>query len=77
VLCDAQSHELERQAGQLHARLHYGRTEDIMRFGLHEYLVEFLEHIALLGAEVNRVFLVPTYGAPAASASKQTANSVG
>ena len=61
ILCDANSRELERQAGELHARLHYGRTDDIMEFGLHEYLMEFLEHISRLGAEVSRAFLVPTY----------------
>ena len=60
-LCDDNSRELERQAGELHARLHYGRTEDIMRTGLHEYLMDFLERISGLGDEVNRVFLVPTY----------------
>ena len=40
---------------------HYARTDDIMRFGLHEYLTEFLEHISRLGNEVSKVFLVPTY----------------
>jgi len=61
ILCDDHSRELERQAGELHARLHYARTDDIMEHGLHEYLMEFLEHISRLGAEINRVFLVPSY----------------
>ena len=61
LLCDAQSRELERQAGEMHARIHYGRTDDIIDFGLHEYLTEFLEHVSRLGDEVSRVFLVPTY----------------
>ena len=60
-MCDAHSSELSRQAGELHARLHYGRTDEIIRFGLHEYLVDFLDRIAALGSEVSRVFLVPTY----------------
>ncbi len=30
-----------------------------MRFGLHEYLMDFLEHISGLGDEVSRAFLVP------------------
>jgi uncharacterized alpha-E superfamily protein len=60
TLCDEHSRELERQAGELHARLHYARTDDIMEFGLHEWLMDFLEHISRLGAEVNRAFLVPT-----------------
>ena len=38
--------ELERAAGELHAQLHYGRTDDIIEFGLHEYLMDFLEHIS-------------------------------
>jgi len=60
-LCDESSHELARQAGDLHARLHYGRTEDIMRYGLHEYLMDFLQRISALGDEVSRSFLVPSY----------------
>jgi uncharacterized alpha-E superfamily protein len=66
ILCDAQSLGLERQAGELHARLRNARTDDIMEFGLHEYLMEFLEEISRLGDEVSRVFLVPTYAPMAA-----------
>jgi uncharacterized alpha-E superfamily protein len=65
ILCDEQTREVERKAGELHARLHYGRTNDIMEFGLHEYLMEFLEHMSRLTDEVTRVFLVPTYERPA------------
>ena len=61
VLCDDNTRELKRASGELHARLHYGRTEDIMKFGLHEYLMEFLDRISGLGAEINRSFLVPAY----------------
>jgi uncharacterized alpha-E superfamily protein len=61
ILCDEHSLELTRQAGELHARLHYGRTDEIIRFGLHEYLLDFVERIAVLGNEVSRVFLVPAY----------------
>ena len=53
--------ELERLSGQLHALLHYGRTEDIIDRGLHEYLMDFLERISTLGDEISRVFLVPSY----------------
>jgi uncharacterized alpha-E superfamily protein len=60
ILCDENSRELSRQAGELHARLHFGRTDEIIHFGLHEYLVDFLERIAELGGEISRVFLVPT-----------------
>jgi uncharacterized alpha-E superfamily protein len=61
VLCDANSKEIERAAGELHAGLHYGRTDDIIDLGLHEYLMEFLDRISALGGEINRHFLVPTY----------------
>src|SRR4249920_587768 len=60
VLCDDHSRELRRQAGELYARLHYGRTEDIMRYGLHEYLMDFLQRIYVLAAEVSQRFLVPS-----------------
>jgi uncharacterized alpha-E superfamily protein len=53
--------ELERMSGQLHALLHYGRTDDIIDRGLHEYLMDFLERISTLGNEISRVFLVPSY----------------
>lgn len=59
LLCDEQSREIERMAGEMHARLHYGRTDDVMTFGLHEYLTDFLERISQLGNEVSRTFLIP------------------
>ena len=59
LLCDAHSRELERMAGEMHAKLHYGHTDDIMHFGLHEYLMEFLDRIAELADDVSKVFLVP------------------
>ena len=61
LLCDDNSRELRRQAGELHARLHYGKTEDIIRFGLHEYLMDFLQRVSSLGGEISRRFLVPAY----------------
>ena len=60
-LCDESSREAERLAGELHAQLHYGRTEQIIELGLHEYLMEFLEKLSLLTAEINHDFLVPVY----------------
>ncbi len=59
ILCDERSRELRRQAGDLHARLHFGRTDDIIRYGLHEYLMDFLQRVSRLGEEINRRFLVP------------------
>jgi len=61
VLCDQNTREIERVSGELHSRLHYGKTEEIIKFGLHEYLMEFLDRISALGNEINRTFLVPTY----------------
>jgi uncharacterized alpha-E superfamily protein len=61
ALCDVNSRELERASGELHARLHYARTEDVIKFGLHEYLMEFLDRISVLGEGINDAFLVPTY----------------
>jgi uncharacterized alpha-E superfamily protein len=61
VLCDENTREIERASGELHAKLHYGKTDDIIKFGLHEYLMAFLDRISALGGEINRTFLVPTY----------------
>ncbi len=60
-LCDDASMEAERLAGELHAQLHYGRTEPIIKGGLHEYLMAFLDKLSLLTDEINRDFLVPDY----------------
>jgi uncharacterized alpha-E superfamily protein len=61
TLCDENTRETERVSGELHSRLRYGKTDDIIKFGLHEYLMEFLDRISALGDEINRSFLVPTY----------------
>jgi uncharacterized alpha-E superfamily protein len=65
-LCDENSRELERASGELHALLHYGRTDDVIKFGLHEYLMQFLERISALGEGINNSFLVPPTEAPVA-----------
>jgi len=61
-----ESREPERLAGEVHAQLHYGRTEEIVKLGLHEYLMTFLEKVGTLTEEINRHFLVPSYGIPVA-----------
>jgi uncharacterized alpha-E superfamily protein len=61
VLCDDSSKEIRRASGELHAKLRFARTDDIIRFGLHEYLMEFLDRISELGNEINSHFLVPTF----------------
>lgn len=56
-LCAARGWECLRLAGELHARLHYGRMEDIFQQGLHEFLQEFIEDNYALGSEIQRTFL--------------------
>ena len=48
--------ESERKAGELHARLHYARIDEILDDGMHEYLLDFLERIGELGDEISRSF---------------------
>jgi uncharacterized alpha-E superfamily protein len=62
-ICDEFSLEPERLAGEIHAQLHYGRTEHIISRGLHEYLMDFLDKLSTLGEEINKHFLVPVYNA--------------
>ena len=60
-LCDSASHEPLRLAGELNAQLRDGRTEQIICFGLHEYLMEVLTRFSALNGEINKHFLVPIY----------------
>lgn len=64
-ICHRDSMEPERLAGELHAQMHYGRVEQIMHHGLHEYLEEFLERLHQLNSELNRHFLAPDFEPPA------------
>ena len=49
--------EGRRLAGEQHAELHFGRIEDAISQGLHEYLTDFLKNIALLGQEIQTDYL--------------------
>ena len=49
--------EARRLAGKKHAELHFGRIEDAFGLGLHEYLTDFLNTIALLGQEIQTDYL--------------------
>jgi uncharacterized alpha-E superfamily protein len=60
-LCGEARLEPERLAGEIHAQLHYGKTERIFQVGLHEYLMQFLDQTGALNVEINKHFLVPTY----------------
>jgi uncharacterized alpha-E superfamily protein len=53
------SHDTERFAGKMHAELQFGRIEDILEEGLHDYLIRFLERINELGNRLSSDFLVP------------------
>ncbi len=53
------STETERRVGMLCAELQYGRVEDILKSGLHQYLDRFLERINDLGNRISQDFLVP------------------
>ncbi len=56
---NSRSGETERRAGLLSAELRYGRIEDILHTGLHNYLTVFLERINDLGGRISQDFLVP------------------
>jgi len=60
-LSDSGRLEPERLAGEIHAQLHYGRSEQVFELGLHEYLMRFLDKIDALSTEINKNFLVPDY----------------
>ena len=49
--------ECRRLAGELHARLRFGKMQDIFQKGLHEFLSDFIDSNNLLGAEIQRDFL--------------------
>ncbi|HQN64180.1 MAG TPA: alpha-E domain-containing protein [Methylophilus sp.] len=55
-LCGNLGDECLRQAGELHARLHYGRMENIFQNGLHEFLDEFVTQHYALGEEISHTF---------------------
>jgi uncharacterized alpha-E superfamily protein len=59
LIANRQSGETQRQAGLLHAQLHYARVEEILEHGLHEWLTDFMDGIYLLGDGISKDFLVP------------------
>jgi uncharacterized alpha-E superfamily protein len=60
-LSDDTQLEAERMAGELHAKLHYGRIQQIFDVGLHEYLMGFLDGIGALAIEIDKEFLEPVF----------------
>lgn len=59
LVANRHSAETRRCAGLLHAQLEYGRIEDILDQGLHEYLTDFMDGIYKLGDSISQDFLVP------------------
>lgn len=50
--------ECHRLAGEIDARLRYGRIEGIFQGGLHEFLTEVIDDTATLGAAIAEFYLV-------------------
>ncbi len=59
LISNSNSGETERQGGMLNAQLRYGRIEDILEHGLHEWLTDFMDRIYMLGNGISKDFLVP------------------
>lgn len=53
------SHETERLAGKLHARVRLAVIDEILEEGLHEFLMAFLAAIEEVGNGIGSDFLVP------------------
>jgi uncharacterized alpha-E superfamily protein len=49
--------EAKRLSGELHAKLHYGKMQDIYKYGLPDFLDDFIKSNFLLGEEIQRSFL--------------------
>jgi uncharacterized alpha-E superfamily protein len=50
--------ECHRRAGEIHARLRYGRIDAIMQSGLHEFLTEIVDDGIALGRDVGEFYLL-------------------
>ncbi|ALS62064.1 MULTISPECIES: alpha-E domain-containing protein [Pandoraea] len=59
TLSNAQSGDVERYAGKLHAELKYTDIQQIQQQGLHPVLTEFLERVSVLGNKISQTFLIP------------------
>jgi uncharacterized alpha-E superfamily protein len=49
--------ECHRLAGEMHAKLRYGRIQSVFQSGLHEFLTEFIDRSILLGSEIIKLYL--------------------
>jgi uncharacterized alpha-E superfamily protein len=50
--------ECHRVAGELHARLRFGRIQDIFQSGLHEFLTDFIDRSVTLGSTISTLYLM-------------------
>jgi uncharacterized alpha-E superfamily protein len=50
--------ECHRLAGELDARLRFGRIQAIFQSGLHEFLTEFIDHTGALGRHIAEFYLI-------------------
>jgi len=55
-LSGARLTECKRLAGELHAKLRFGKMRDIFQHGLHEFLDDFVKSNNKLGTEVHKTF---------------------
>jgi uncharacterized alpha-E superfamily protein len=58
-VANARSQETQRRAGELASSLRYGRIEDVLEAGLHQYLTKFITRINDIGNRIAADFLVP------------------
>jgi uncharacterized alpha-E superfamily protein len=49
--------ECHRFAGEIYARLRYGRVQDIFQMGLYEFLTDMIDSTITLGREISRFYL--------------------
>lgn len=59
AIANQRSRETHRRAGEMQASLRFGRIEDVLERGLHDYLSAFLDRTFELGARIADDFLVP------------------
>ncbi|MDX1484147.1 MAG: alpha-E domain-containing protein [Alphaproteobacteria bacterium] len=50
--------EAQRLAGELHARLHYGKIESVFAQGLHEFITDFIARNNALSNEIQAAYLI-------------------
>lgn len=57
-LCGGHGYECQRMAGEIHAKLHFGRMSEILEVGLHEFLTDFIDRNRAVATQIQRDFLM-------------------